>query len=125
MEELPVFLKISLVVAAAASLAAAPASAATALDVRCFMLSNLFASKGDNENGRRLAQASGFYYLGKIQGMSDADLRRHIAEQGKQITAGTASAQMKECAAGVQASGQRIQSFAPKPQAAAPAPQRK
>ncbi|WP_152569591.1 MULTISPECIES: hypothetical protein [Sphingomonas] len=101
----------------------APAAAApTAMDVRCFMLSNLFAAKSDKEEGRKLAQVSGFYYLGRLQEMSNADLRRHLAEQQKQITQATASAQMSSCAKGVQASGLRMQSLAPPAPAPAPAP---
>lgn len=105
-------------------LAAAPASAATAQDVRCFMLSNLFAQRAGTDQAKKLAQASGFYYLGKLQGMGDADLRRLIAEQQKQITPANASRDMQTCARTVQASGQRIQSFAPAQPAPRPAPRR-
>ena len=127
MEEAPVFHKSTAAAALAVLAAATPASAApSANDVRCFMLSNFFAQKADNEQGRRLALVSGFYYLGKLQEMGEADLRRHIVEQQKLITgsaANSAVSQMKACAAAVNASGQRIQSFAPAP--AAPPARRK
>jgi hypothetical protein len=100
--------------------AAAPASAAPAEDVRCFMLSNLFAQKAATDQAKKLAHSSAFYYLGRLQGMGDADLRRLIAEQQKQITPASASRDMLACARAVTASGQRIQSFAPP----APAPRR-
>lgn len=109
-----------------ATVVATPAAAApTAQDVRCFMLSNLFAQKSDKEEGRKLAQVSGFYFLGKLQGMSDADLRRNIAEQQKTINQATASREMQGCAQIVQASGLHIQSLAPPPPPPVPAPKRK
>jgi hypothetical protein len=124
-EEYRVFRKFCLAAAAtAAFLAAGPAAAANAEDVRCFMLSNLFAQKAATDQAKKLAQASGFYYLGKLQGMSDAELRRLIAEQQKQITQATASRDMQTCAKAVQSSGMRIQSFAPPQPAPAPAQRR-
>jgi hypothetical protein len=92
----------------------AVASAATPQDVRCFMLSNFFAQKNDRVEGRRLAQMSGFYYLGKLQGMSDAALRRQIAAQQKLIKPATASSEMQGCARGMQASGLHMQSLGPR-----------
>ena len=116
------FLKFCLAVSALA--AAAPAAAAPAQDVRCFMLSNIFAQKASTDQAKKMAEVSGFYYLGKLQGMGDADLRRLIAEQQKQITNANAPGDMQTCARTVQASGQRIQSFAPARTAPAPARRR-
>jgi len=117
--------KFCLTVSAAAALvAAAPATAAPAEDVRCFMLSNLFAQKAATDQAKKVAQSSAYYYLGKLQGMGDADLRRLIAEQQKQITQASASSDMLACARTVTASGQRIQSFAPAQAAPRPAPRR-
>jgi hypothetical protein len=122
---LPVFRRFSLTAAAVGTLlTSAPASAATARDVRCFMLSNLFAQKSGTDQAKKMAEASGFYYLGKLQGMGDADLRRLIAEQQKQFSLADASRDMQTCARTVQASGQRLQSFAPARSAPRPAPRR-
>lgn len=102
---------------------AAPAAPPTAQDARCFMLGNIFAQKADKPEGRQLAQSTAVYYLGKLQAMSDGDLRRAmLAQQNVQITPAAAVGEMQNCARAVQASFTRLQSLAPRPAAPAPAP---
>jgi len=121
MEALPVSLELRLAVAAVTMGAlSAPAAAASVQDIRCYLLSNIFAQKAGKEEGRRLAQATGLYYSGKLNGTADADLRRAFGQQQKvNITAAAAASEMQNCAREVQGGLQRIQSLIPHP--AAPA----
>lgn len=116
MEALPVFPKFKLPLAAVAiAVAAAPASAANVQDVRCFLLSSVFAQKADKDEGRKLAQATGLFYIGKLQGTADADLRRVIAQQqAVNIAPAAATAEMQKCAMAVQTSLQRLQALTPR-----------
>lgn len=122
MEALPVYLKLKLTLAAVAIAAAAtPASAANVQDVRCFLLSNVFAQKSDKEEGRKLAQATGLFYLGRLQDSGDADLRRMITRQEKvNIAPAAAGAEMQKCARAVQTGLQRLQSLTSRPAPSAP-----
>lgn len=109
--------------AIALSLPVSATAAATAQDARCFMLGNIFAQKADKPEGRQLAQSTAIYYLGKLQAMNDADLRKAmLAQQNVQIAPAAAVTEMQACARGVQASLTHLQSLAPRPAAPAPAP---
>ena len=83
-----------IVLAAALLLPGAPAGAQTASDVRCLILSNVFAQKAAEPDVQKVAQASFYFYLGRVAAV------RPVAELDIQVvvdlmTAG-ASTRFKE-----------------------------
>jgi len=122
MEAWPVFPKARLIVAAlVATAGASPAMAASAQDVRCFLLSSVFAQNSQKEEGRKLARDTGLFYVGKLQGTNDAELQRMIGQQQKvNIAPADAAKEMQSCAQAVQGSLQRLQTLLPRPAPAQP-----
>jgi hypothetical protein len=84
---------------------AAPASAQAVNDVRCLLVSNLFAKAGKDQKQRTTAEAAGYYYLGRIHGrMKPAQLKAQMVAQSKAVTAANSGATMSACARQLQAS---------------------
>jgi hypothetical protein len=105
--------------AATMLVASAAASAQSATDARCIVLSNIFAADAKDANAQKLAEASFYFYLGRIGPLTSAQLKTQLDAQAKTITDATAGNLMNGCIKEFQAKVQLMQSLAPQP--AAPA----
>ena len=84
---------------AAVTLTAQPASAQAVNDVRCLLVSNLFAKAAKEPKAKALAEASKYYFLGKLQGrISSAQLKTRAVAEAKSITPKGAGPVMNACA---------------------------
>lgn len=69
-------------------------------DVRCILLSGMFAKGAKEERGKQLARATGAFYLGRINGRADAKtITDALRTESKTITPKSAGPQMQACAA--------------------------
>ena len=64
-----------LATAAALLMTSAEASAQTATDARCIILSNAFAKAGKDADAQKLAEATLYFYLGRINMTSGPQLK--------------------------------------------------
>ena len=119
-------MKVLPILAAAAALlmTSAEASAQTATDARCIILSNAFAKAGKDADAQKLAEATLYFYLGRINMTSGPQLKALLDQQVKTITDATAGDQMNECVKGLQAKMQLMQSLAPPPAATTTPPKK-
>ena len=97
-----------------------PSFAQSPDDVRCLMLSNVFAkvssAGGDNNHAeaQKAAQSAALFYLGKIDGRwSEEQLRAAQIQQRKTITSANAGAGMQRCMQQMQASARKMQAIRP------------
>ena len=112
-------LKIAL---AAALLATGGAAAAqTASDAQCIVVSNAFAGQAKDEAARKIAEASVYFYLGRISNQTTtAQLKTLLDAQTKTLTQANAGPTMGKCAAAIQAKVDMLKSLSG-PAKAAPA----
>ena len=97
------------------------AAAQSATDARCIILSNVFAQQAKDENAKKAAEASLYFYLGRVgSGATAAQLKTQFEAQAKTITNANAGALMNDCAKTVQAKLDLLNSLSP-PQQAKPA----
>jgi hypothetical protein len=92
-------------IAFAAALLAISGSAAaqTAADARCIILGNAFAKGAKDANAQKLAEATIYFYLGRIAGQpTTAQMKAVMDQQAKTITEANAGTLMQECALPVQ-----------------------
>ena len=102
-------------IALAASLLAtgSAATAQSATDARCLLLSNAFAKSAKDPNAQKIAEDSIYFYLGRIGGQpSTAQMKALFDQQDKTISAANAGTLMGECVKAVQAKVQLLQSLA-------------
>jgi hypothetical protein len=116
-------MKFPAIALGAALLATSGAAAAqSATDARCILLSNVFAQQAKDANAQKAAEASLYFYLGRISsGATAAQMKTLFEGQGKTITNANAGSLMSDCAKAVQTKLDMLQSIAP-PQQAKPAP---
>lgn len=77
---------------------AAPAPAQTPSDVRCLMVSNLFANSGQGAKVTEMAEAGKYFYLGLVQGrFTDPQLKAAIAAELKSLEGVQAGPIMRQC----------------------------
>ena len=97
-------MKTTTIALAAALLAtSATATAQSATDARCLVLSNAFAQQTKDANQQKLAEDTIYFYLGRINGQpTAAQLKTILDQQAKTITNATAGAQMGDCVKAVQ-----------------------
>jgi len=106
---------------AAALLATSGAAAAqTASDAQCIVVSNAFAAQAKEPNAQKIAEASVYFYLGRISNsMTAPQLKALLDAQAKTLTQANAGPTMTKCAAAIETKVKMLQSLAP---AAKPAP---
>jgi len=114
-------MKVTRLVIALACLATSGAAAAqSGTDARCILLSNVFAKQSKDANAQKTAEASFYFYLGRISNQTTApQMKTLFDQQSKTITDANAGGLMGDCAKGVQTKMQLIQSLAGQPQPAA------
>lgn len=90
------------------------AAAQSASDARCILLSNVFAQQAKNDNAKKAAEASLYFYLGRIgSGATAAQIKAQLEAQGKTISNANAGALMTDCAKAVQAKLDLLNSLSP------------
>ena len=102
------------------------ASAQSASDAQCLVVANAYAGQAKDANAQKIAEASVFFYLGRIGNtMTSAQLKALLDTQTKTLNQQNAGGTMQKCAAAVQAKVQLLQGAAPAPAkpAAKPTPQ--
>ena len=68
-------------------------------NIRCIMLSNLYANGAKDEHLREIASDSRFFYLGRIaDSMTEAQIKAAAIAEGKTISNANAGAEMNRCA---------------------------
>lgn len=113
---------LSIALAAAVLASAGPAAAQTAGDARCIILSNVFAKQAKDADAQKAAEATLYFYLGRIGAAATAPHMKTLLEaQAKTITDANAGPLMNDCAKAVQGKVQLLQSLSP-PQAQTAAP---
>jgi hypothetical protein len=107
------------------------ATAQTASDAQCLVVSNAFASQVKEPQAQKVAEASVYFYLGRVaNSMTAPQLKALLDAQAKTLTNQNAPGVMNNCAAAIQTKVNLLQSLAPKqattpkPAAAKPAPTR-
>ena len=100
--------------AAALLMASGAATAQSATDAKCIILSNLFAQQAKDANQQKAAEAAFYFYLGRIGSQASAtSLKALMDQQAKTLTDATAGPAMNNCVKDLQSRVQLIQSIAP------------
>ncbi len=87
-----------------------PARAQVGNDVKCLLASNLFAHSAKDPKVRVSAEASKFFYLGRVYGRLDAtQLKAQMLAQQKSITKNNAGQTMNGCARQMEAGVKMVQ----------------
>lgn len=110
-------------VAAALLMTGQAATAQSATDAGCIIVSNAYMKAAKEAQAQKLAEASLYFYLGRIKdGTTAAQLKALFDAQAKTINDTTAPNMMNACLKGLQAKAELAQSAspAPPPQAAQP-----
>jgi hypothetical protein len=111
---------LSILTATALLASGGAAAAQTASDAQCIVVSNIFAGQANDENAKKIAEASLYFYLGRIGNqITAAQLKALLEAQTKTLTQANAGPTMNKCAAAIQAKVQMLQGLAP---AAKPVP---
>jgi hypothetical protein len=97
---------------AASKPAAHPAASAPAnRDVRCLLLSNLYAKTAAHSEGQAAAAQSRLFYLGRVSGrLSGAALTTAMTAAAKTVSPEKAGVDMNACLATVQSSAASVES---------------
>lgn len=119
MKALPIALAAALLATSGA------ASAQSANDARCILLSSAFAKESKDATAQKVAEATFYFYLGRISAQeSAAQLKTLFEQQGKTLTDATAGNLMDSCAKEFRAKMDLINSLAGPPPAAATPPKK-
>src|ERR1041385_9448864 len=109
----------TIALAAALLMTSGAAAAQSATDAQCILLSNVFAQAAKTPEAQKAAQASFYFYLGRIGAQATAaQLKTLFDAQGKTITDAKAAEMMNACVKTVETRVDLLQSLAPQ---AAPA----
>jgi hypothetical protein len=88
------------------------ATAQSATDVGCIIVSNAFAKSAKDENARKTAEATVYFYLGRVRdGATVAQLKALFDQQAKTITDTNAGPMMNACVKGLQTKAELVQSL--------------
>jgi len=108
-------------IAAALLTMSTAAAAQTATEARCIILANVYAKQAKDENAQRLAEASLYFYLGRMTGQpTGPQLKAALDAQAKTLTDATAGALMGECVKPVRDKLLLLQSISPQQPAKPP-----
>lgn len=88
------------------------AAAQSAADAQCLILSNAFSKGSKNADQQKAAEASLYFYLGRVgDRMTAVQLKRLLDEQAKTITDKTAGETMNKCIQAIQTKVELLRSF--------------
>ena len=100
----------AIAVIVALSALGSPARAQVGNDVKCLLASNLFANSAKEPKVRASAEASKFFYLGRIHGRLDStQLKTQVLAQQKSISTSNAGQIMNGCARQMEAAVKMVQ----------------
>jgi len=103
---------IRIAVAAAILATSGGAAAQSATDARCILLANVFAAQTKDPGAQKVAEASLYFYLGRINpNESVAQMKALFDQQSKTITDANAGQLMGDCVKPVQEKVQLIQTL--------------
>lgn len=101
-----------LVLAAILGSMAQPASAQAPNDVQCLMVSNFYAKSASDANARKVAEATTYFFLGRVAGrMNESQLRASLAAQQNALKRVDMNTVMQRCARTVRVSAEQVQSL--------------
>jgi hypothetical protein len=105
---------LNIALATALLTTAGAATAQTASDAQCIVVSNAFASQAKDAKAQKIAEAAVYFYLGRIgTQMTSAQLKTLLEAQSKTLTQANAGPTMQKCAAAIQTKVDLLQSAAP------------
>lgn len=91
-------------------------AAQSTTDARCILASNAFSRTATDEKAKKLAQASLYFYLGRIgESATPAQLGTLLREQARTITEANVGEVMNACAKGLQDKIQMLESISGQP----------
>ncbi|HLO19101.1 MAG TPA: hypothetical protein VK192_01240 [Sphingomicrobium sp.] len=103
---------IHIALAAALVVTGGAAAAQTASDAQCILVSNAFANGSKDANQQKTAEASLYFYLGRIGNqMTGSQLKALLDQQAKTLTDQNAGATMNKCVQAIQTKVQLLQSL--------------
>ena len=89
---------VTIAIAAALLVTSGGAAAQSASDAQCLILSNAFAKSAKEDQQKKAAEASMYFYLGRIsEGTTPTQLKALLEAQAKAISDKTAAAAMNNC----------------------------
>ncbi len=88
------------------------AMAQSASDLQCLIVSNAFAKGATDTNQQKAAEASLYFYLGRVSDKTAAQLKSLLDAQSKLITDKTAGDTMKKCVQAIETKVQLLQTVA-------------
>ena len=100
--------------AAAAGLAAPAAAQNMNNDVRCLIVSNLFAKNAKEAKARTLASSVRLFYGGRVSALSAAQIQAGVVAQQKQLTPANIGTTMNGCARSMDQALKKIQAVGQK-----------
>ena len=113
---------LRIALAAALIMTAGAASAQSASDAQCIIVSNAFASQTKDAEQQKAAQAAMYFYLGRIgDTMTGPQLKALLDQQLKTITNANAGDTMNKCFAAIKARVDLLESLDPNAKSAPPA----
>jgi len=116
---------LSITLAAALLATSGAAAAQTASDARCLLLSSAFAKQTKDDNAQKLAEASFYFYLGRVAPTAtSAQLKTLFDTQAKGLTDAAAPGLMTACAKEFQAKVEMLNSLDGPPPAATTPPKK-
>jgi hypothetical protein len=107
---------VLMVTAAALLMSSGAATAQSATDIKCMILSNVFAKNSKDAESQKAAEAALYFYLGRLSDSATAaQLKTQLDAQGKTLTDATAGTMMNACVKTIESKVQMLQSLAPPP----------
>lgn len=112
---------LSFTLAAALLATSGAAAAQSGNDARCLLLSSAYAKETKDANAQKLAEASFYFYLGRVAPAATAtQLKALLDQQGKTLTDAAAPGLMNACAKEFQNKVEMLNSLSGPPPAATP-----
>ena len=116
---------LTITLAAALIATSGAAAAQSANDARCLLLSSAFAKQTQDPNAQKLAEASFYFYLGRIASTATAaQLKTLFDTQAKGLTDAAAPGLMTACAKEFQGKVEMLNSLGGNPPAASTPPKK-
>jgi hypothetical protein len=113
---------IKLAIAASLLATGAGAAAQSATEARCIVLANIFGQQAKDDNAKQLAQASLYFYLGRMTGQpTAAQMKAALDQQAKTLTDANAGQLMGDCVKPVRDKVLLLQAISPQQPAKPPA----
>lgn len=101
------------IIAAALLMSSGAVSAQTATDAQCLLLSNAFGRNAKDADSQKTAQATVYFYLGRIRDQTTAAQLKALFDQAsKSVTQANAATLMDSCVKNVQSKMDLVQSVA-------------